>query len=144
MDDHSSQGPAHPPGLNPDQDERLWQPHEDQYWNNLRDMWGSNSDLNDPEHGHDADTDEASSSSGSHSNSPAGSRRHSREANLNRNDPSRLVDTSGNMIDTFKIDLPGRHSNRTVGTQTSQERQGTNALTNSAPLTKALSIHLPP
>jgi hypothetical protein len=31
-----------------------------------------------------------------------------------------------------------------VVTRTSQERQGTNALSNSAPLSKARSIHLPP
>lgn len=45
----SSAGPSRPPGLLPLPGDRLWKPHEEKYWMNLREQWGSTLDLNDDE-----------------------------------------------------------------------------------------------
>jgi hypothetical protein len=44
--EESSADPIRPPGLQPLQGDRLWKPHEDGYWTNLREQWGSATDLN--------------------------------------------------------------------------------------------------
>jgi len=42
------EGPILPPGLMPLPDERLWHPHDDQYWQHLREMWGSRPESPEP------------------------------------------------------------------------------------------------
>jgi hypothetical protein len=45
-----SAGPIHPPGLLPLPNDRLWKPHEDKYWTQLREQWNSAVDLNEADH----------------------------------------------------------------------------------------------
>lgn len=133
--------PTRPPGLLPLPGERLWKPHEDKYWHSIREMWGSDVDLTDPEHEEDA---RRSSSPCESEPSPSDSKDEMRNEDL--------CTANGTV---FRIILPGQAQNTTVerdinlvtaGGRTSSE--GTTGAPrtsiNHTPLSNAIALHLPP
>jgi hypothetical protein len=138
-----SADPIRPPGLLPLPSDRLWKPHEDKYWRNLREQWGSTVDLNEDDdvtHRAETDTDVHVRHLQDHSKNSHGSE-----------DDMHDIDICTANGTVFHIVLahgeqhaPERDSggspavHRTVGGQPGPRH------INHTPLTDALSLHFPP
>lgn len=132
--------PIRPPGLLPLPGERLWKPHEDKYWSSIREMWGSNLDLTDP------DNEDSVNRFSTYDNHTS---RHQSKDDIQEDD----LETANGTV--FRIVLPNQPQKATIerdndlataGGRTSSERIAgapRNSI-NHTPLSNAIALHLPP
>lgn len=149
--------PIHPPGLvPPSSEERLWRPHEDKYWQNLREMWGSTLDLHEADNHADGRVHPNDHSVEDHD------RDGMHDVDINAREDLDLCTAGGTV---FRIVLADGQNQPTVSVMErdnsdvaprhpptggarlshSAERSATNSNhRNSTPLNDALALHLPP
>jgi hypothetical protein len=158
--------PIHPPGLvPPSQEERLWRPHEDKYWQNLREMWGSTLDL------HEADNHASGHADKSNNNRSIEDHHQDRDddddgmhdVDINPRDDLDLTTAGGTVFrivladgqnqptvsvlerDNTDVAPPAGGSHLLSHSNANTERSATNwNHRNSTPLNDALALHLPP